>query len=522
MLSQRQHSLGVGRDSGISLCQYHLLDCPPQPQAVSSGISPALQHQLGRLYLSAPKRLKRNRTTAREHGFLRSTPNNYLRQATTKVGRRGMMRTTTSSTPPPPPRTIHFQVPTPCTLTASFTFVPSPQPGMVLLFPPRPAPIKSRKRCRALADVDGELSSLQKKKRRLRLFLITSRLSPEFSSPATNIVDRGTSKIAVWAKQKALGRNLLRKAAILNLIRRRAFHAKETDDGLGGVLVEQEREQKQLQLAKLAFMYGSHDTHTRPVLQRTGSVPLTAAVRIEDHFELSGDPDISLPRRSPSPSPSDTEAEESTYRSPNEAYSYLPPHAQIPRRLYLPLPPSPLGLSNYDAFDLEDDIPDPYAHLDDDDQSAEQNEDIHDTDPRSPSANTSASYASTLSTAATGNSEALRTPSQMIYSDFNILDPGEPVIGDYDQVDDGADAVWPNATASEPLKGVSGAAFSSAQPVLPASSSPNFTALLATSKDEALVPGQISKSAFQALGTKDNEIAKEKERQKSLMFLQFG
>ena len=30
--------------------------------------------------------------------------------------------------------------------------------------------------------------------------------------------------------------------------------------------------------------------------------------------------------------------------------------AQIPRRHYLPLPPSPLGLSNYDALDLEDEL----------------------------------------------------------------------------------------------------------------------------------------------------------------------
>jgi hypothetical protein len=30
--------------------------------------------------------------------------------------------------------------------------------------------------------------------------------------------------------------------------------------------------------------------------------------------------------------------------------------AQIPRRHNLPLPPSPLGLSNYDALDLEDEL----------------------------------------------------------------------------------------------------------------------------------------------------------------------
>ncbi|KAF2111517.1 hypothetical protein BDV96DRAFT_461720, partial [Lophiotrema nucula] len=267
----------------------------------------------------------------------------------------------------------------------------------------RPSPSRPRKRYRAVTDVDGELSSLHKKKRRLRLFLITSRLSPEFSSPATNIVDRGSSKIAVWAKQKALGRNLLRKAAILNLIRWRTYRAKDMDDGQGRVFIEQEKEQKQLELAKLTFTYGSHDTRTRP-------------------------------------------DEAPTYRSPNDAYSsYTPPRAQIPRRSYMPLPPSPLGLSNYDAFDLDDDIPDPYSHLDDEDdnQSAEQAGGYTEADPRSPSANTSASYTSTLSTVGTRNSETLKTPPSMIYSDFNILDPGEPVFGDYDQIDEGSDTIWP-------------------------------------------------------------------------------
>jgi hypothetical protein len=97
---------------------------------------------------------------------------------------------------------------------------------------PRPPP-RGRKRSRAIADVDSERSCIQKKKQRLRLFFITSPLSPQFSYPATNIVDRGGSKIAVWAKQKALGRNLLRKAAILNYIRRRAGSAALSPDPEG-------------------------------------------------------------------------------------------------------------------------------------------------------------------------------------------------------------------------------------------------------------------------------------------------
>ncbi|KAF2489912.1 hypothetical protein BU16DRAFT_441880, partial [Lophium mytilinum] len=129
-----------------------------------------------------------------------------------------------------------------------------------------------QKRSRALTDVDGEYSCVEKKKRRLRLFLITSRLSQPFSAPATNIVDRGSSKIAVWAKQKALGRNLLRKAAILNRIRRNAIRTHTEGRGISCVL-DQEKEQKQLELARMAFLYGSHDTHTRPVFQRPPDFP---------------------------------------------------------------------------------------------------------------------------------------------------------------------------------------------------------------------------------------------------------
>src|SRR5450432_1568945 len=81
--------------------------------------------------------------------------------------------------------------------------------------PPASRPLKRR---RSLWDVDGGTSE-GKKKRRLRLNLITSRLSRPFSVPATNIVDRGISKIAVWAKGRRLDKSLLRKAAIMNRVR---------------------------------------------------------------------------------------------------------------------------------------------------------------------------------------------------------------------------------------------------------------------------------------------------------------
>jgi len=133
------------------------------------------------------------------------------------------------------------------------------------------------KRRRALSDVDGD-GNEGRKKRRLRLHLITSRLSRPFSQPASNIVNRGISKIAAWAKNKALGRNVLRKAAIMNRVRLRMDAAKDF------VRQEQERGKQTLALKQIV--------------------------------------------------------------------------AQKPRCLEaaeVSLPPSPLGLSNYDAFDLDDD-----------------------------------------------------------------------------------------------------------------------------------------------------------------------
>jgi len=130
------------------------------------------------------------------------------------------------------------------------------------------------KRRRALSDVDGD-GNEGRKKRRLRLYLITSRLSRPFSQPATNIVNRGLSKIAIWGKNRAPGRNLLRKAAIMNRVRLRAKTF---------IRLEQERSRETLALREIVV--------------------------------------------------------------------------QKPRCHDFPLPPSPLGLSNYDAFDLEDEMAD--------------------------------------------------------------------------------------------------------------------------------------------------------------------
>jgi len=196
--------------------------------------------------------------------------------------------------------------------TFTFTFTASPafkfsfdQPVSI------PVPLKRR---RALSDVDGD-GNEGRKKRRLRLHLITSRLSRPYSLPATNIVNRGSSKIAAWARNRAVGKNELRKAAIMNRVRLSMDAAKD-------------------------FMRLEHE-------RRRGTMALREMVQ--------------KPRC----------------------------HCHE-----IPLPPSPLGLSNYDAFDLEDE------------QFDEQNDDGGGID---------------------------RTSS--IYSDFNIMNPISSDGDDYDYLD---------------------------------------------------------------------------------------
>ncbi|KAI1378454.1 hypothetical protein F4677DRAFT_395899 [Hypoxylon crocopeplum] len=88
------------------------------------------------------------------------------------------------------------------------------------------------KRARALHDVDGPgTGSLSCKKRRLRLHLVTSRLSQPYSWPATHILNRESSddspvlsrflKFATVGMLKKAGHQsaLVRKAAILNRVR---------------------------------------------------------------------------------------------------------------------------------------------------------------------------------------------------------------------------------------------------------------------------------------------------------------
>jgi hypothetical protein len=348
---------------------------------------------------------------------------------------------------------------------------------MGLTFPSAKSPPESRKRCRALGDIDGEHSCIYKKKRRLRLFLITSRLSPEFSLPATNIVDRGNSKIAVWAKQKALGRNLLRKAAILNRIRLRAVAARGSEEGLARTPVEEQKEQKQLELARLAFIYGSHDPHIRPNLHMVPSFPPATTFKIEAQPHRPPHSSMKSPvsiLTSLAPTYTDA-AENMSYRSPNDAYagSHNRSLSQASRKPQSLLPPSPLGLSNYDAFDDDEDIPDPYSHLDDEDDGLHEQDDVPNY---SLSAGTVALQPSALSTVTNTITEIVETPApQTFYSDFSVLDPGEPLIGDHDQINEG---FWPNMLAPGPLP----SSVKDSTPLATSSCSPNFSAIFAASR----------------------------------------
>ncbi len=78
-----------------------------------------------------------------------------------------------------------------------------------------------RKRSRVVADVDSDNSGTrQRKKRRLRRDLTTSRLSRPYATPPTHIISRNAVKLGVWTGRRYIGRNVYRKAAILNSIRR--------------------------------------------------------------------------------------------------------------------------------------------------------------------------------------------------------------------------------------------------------------------------------------------------------------
>ncbi|KAL9119709.1 MAG: hypothetical protein Q9187_003736 [Circinaria calcarea] len=116
---------------------------------------------------------------------------------------------------------------------SAFAFVPDIPPTSSFVFPKAQSPTSQRdspKRIRPRADVDGEGSEdAQNKKRRLRLDFITSRLSRPYALPTTHIASRGQPRIAMWARQKAPGKNVLYKAAIINSIKKKSSPKKKTE-----------------------------------------------------------------------------------------------------------------------------------------------------------------------------------------------------------------------------------------------------------------------------------------------------
>ena len=97
-------------------------------------------------------------------------------------------------------------------------FEPIDQPAFPIELPD-PEPRKFLKRSRLAEDIDGgEEINAQRKKRRLRLDLITSRLSKPYATPTTHILGRRAWRVGFWARQSISGGKLLQKAAILNSI----------------------------------------------------------------------------------------------------------------------------------------------------------------------------------------------------------------------------------------------------------------------------------------------------------------
>jgi hypothetical protein len=138
----------------------------------------------------------------------------------------------------------------------------------------------------------------------------------------------------------------------------------------------------------------------------------------------------------------------SEHRGPNAGYALSPPRAQSSRRDYGPHLPSPLGLSNYDAFDVESTnakngtVVDLYSGLDDEDDDDrysylwDEEDDERNDSPFSPSVFTNDSH----TTATTRTSQILKTPPQQAYDDFDITGA---LLGDLDEIDTSANSTWP-------------------------------------------------------------------------------
>jgi len=127
-----------------------------------------------------------------------------------------------------------------------------------------------RKRARPLADIDGEYREITKK-RRLRLTFVTSRLSAPFASPPRNNVDRGNSKIAIWAKQRVVPPHQFRKMAILNRIKREAMALREA-------------QQRQIELARQQHLEKLMATPPRRTSKRLQSKKVSKQTTVEENL----------------------------------------------------------------------------------------------------------------------------------------------------------------------------------------------------------------------------------------------
>lgn len=204
--------------------------------------------------------------------------------------------------------------------------------------PPSPSPAATargddnpRKRRRRLTDVDGECTSATlRKKRRLRLTLVTSRLSQPYSAPASNIIERAQNKAAAWARRMRKSRAGQMAAAARGPIQLGAHVA-----GLG---------QAEAPLLRRAA-----------ILNR---LRLDGKRRLDGGEKIISDA-VVAPLRSQEPGANTIATEEPfveatrPVRSPNMDPSFAAA-AAAPKMPYAPLAPSPLG-TNYDALDEEDD-----------------------------------------------------------------------------------------------------------------------------------------------------------------------
>lgn len=291
------------------------------------------------------------------------------------------------------------------------------------------------KRRRPLADVDGEGTEAvqkKKKKRRLRLSFVTSRLSRPFSAPPTHIITRGSSKIAVWAKQKALRRSSLRRAAIMNRLRKNALSTRES-------------EPHRFEMARWTFMYDylltpSPTAATATTAAATTSISTTSTENSRYPSYLPSPQAPAHPRPPPHPPTADQLAQIDKLISQNGSQPSClrtarrrpisptpsPPSPQpSPRKQYIPLPDSPLSLTNYDIFDDEDGY---FDSSDGEDSDEECGGGSNTTSPQNGVTNSNNNEGNNSSSK--NNRGNKKRKSSRIYSDFNVLEPSEPVIED--------------------------------------------------------------------------------------------